>query len=155
MISSFLSCLLLQASRVSLIIVMLALAAASVARAQQPFKTAEEAVDALVSAARTSDRKGVLAVLGRDGADIISSGDVVADALARNQVINAYDAKHQVVMEGTDRAVLTIGQEDWPFPIPLVRRNGTWQFDTAAGRDEIFYRRIGRNELDEIGRAHV
>src|SRR5262245_12497415 len=150
MISSFLSCLLSQTRRMSLIIVMLTLAAASVAMAQQPFKTAEEAIDALVSAARNGDRKGVLAVLGRDGADIVSSGDAVADALARNQVIKAYDAKHQVVMEGTDNAVLIIGQEYWPFPIPLVRRNGSWQFDTAAGRDEIFYRRIGRNELDAL-----
>jgi hypothetical protein len=133
-----------------LIIVMLALAAASVASAQQSFKTAEEAADALVSAAKTGDRKGVLAILGRDGAVIVSSGDAVADASARNEVIRAYDTKHQVVMEGTDSAVLIVGQDDWPFPIPLVRRNGSWQFDTAAGRNEILNRRIGRNELDAI-----
>src|SRR5262245_8504946 len=150
MIRSFLWSLLSQARRISFIVVMLALAAASVAMAQQSFKTAEEAADALVSAARKGDQKGVLAVLGGDGADIVSSGDAVADALARNQVIRAYDAKHQVVMEGTDKGVLIIGQEDWPFPIPLVRGNGSWQFDTAAGRNEILYRRIGRNELDAI-----
>jgi hypothetical protein len=127
-----------------------AFAAASVASAQQPFKTAEEAADALVSAARTGDRKRLLTVLGRDGADIVSSGDAVADASARNRVVEAYDAKHQVVMEGADKAVLIIGREDWPFPIPLVRKDGTWRFDTAAGRDEILYRRIGRNELNAI-----
>jgi hypothetical protein len=125
-------------------------AMASVANAQQSFKTAEEAVDALVSAARTGDRKGVLTVLGRDGADIVSSGDAIADASARNRVVEAYDAKHQVVMEGTDKAVLIIGREDWPFPIPLVRKDSTWRFDTAAGREEILYRRIGRNELSAI-----
>jgi hypothetical protein len=129
---------------------VLALAMASVANAQQSFKTMEEAANALTSAAKTGDRKAILAVLGRDGADIVSSGDVVADALARNRVIEAYDAKHQVVMEGTDKAVLVIGREDWPFPIPLVRKDSTWRFDTAAGREEILYRRIGRNELSAI-----
>jgi hypothetical protein len=128
---------------------VLAFAMAS-AKAQQSFKTTEEAADALVSAARAGDRKGLLTVLGRDGSDIVSSGDAIADASARKRVAEAYDAKHQVVMEGTDKAVLVIGREDWPFPIPLVRKDGTWRFDTAAGRDEILYRRIGRNELDAI-----
>jgi hypothetical protein len=128
---------------------VLALAMAA-AHAQQSFKTAEDAADALVSAAKTGDRKAVLTVLGQKGADIVSSGDPVADASARNRVIEAYDAKHQVVMEGTDKAVLIIGHEDWPFPIPLVRKDGTWRFDTAAGREEILYRRIGRNELSAI-----
>ena len=134
----------------SLTAAMLAFAIASVASAQQSFKSPEEAVDALVSAAKTGDRKAVLTVLGRDGADIVSSGDAIADASARNRVIEAYDAKHQVVMEGTDKAVLIIGQEDWPFPIPLVRKDSAWQFDTAAGREEILYRRIGRNEMSAI-----
>jgi len=124
--------------------------AMAAAHAQQSFKTAEEAADALVSAAKTGDRKAVLTVLGQKGADIVSSGDPVADASARNRVIEAYDAKHQMVMEGTDKAVLIIGHEDWPFPIPLVRKDGTWRFDTAAGREEILYRRIGRNELSAI-----
>jgi hypothetical protein len=133
----------------SLIAAVLALAVA-VANAQQSFKTAEEAVDALVSAAKADDRSAVLTVLGRDGADIVSSGDAVADASARNRVIEAYDAKHQLVMEGADKAALIIGREDWPFPIPLVRKDGTWRFNTAAGREEILYRRIGRNELSAI-----
>ena len=134
----------------SLTAAVFALAIASVANAQQSYKTAEEAVDALVSAARTGDRKGVLTVLGRDGADIVSSGDATADASARNRVVEAYDAKHQVVIEGTDKAVLIIGREDWPFPIPLERKDSAWRFDTAAGREEILYRRIGRNELSAI-----
>ena len=132
-----------------MIAAVLALAVA-VANAQQSFKTAEEAVDALVSAAKADDRSAVLTVLGRDGADIVSSGDAVADASARNRVIEAYDAKHQLVMEGADKAALIIGREDWPFPIPLVRKDGTWRFNTAAGREEILYRRIGRNELSAI-----
>jgi hypothetical protein len=133
----------------SLAAAVLALAMAS-ANGQQSFKTADEAVGALMSAAKTGDRQAVLSVLGRDGADIVSSGDRVADASARNRVIEAYDDKHQVVMEGTDKAVLILGREDWPFPIPLVRKDGSWRFDTAAGREEILYRRVGRNELSAI-----
>ena len=134
----------------SLVAGVLAFAMVSVANAQQSFKTADAAADALVNAARAGDRNPLLTVLGRDGADIVSSGDPVADASARNRVVEAYDAKHQVVMEGNDKAVLVIGREDWPFPIPLVRKDGSWRFDTAAGREEILYRRIGRNELDAI-----
>jgi hypothetical protein len=134
----------------SLTAAVLAFAMASAAHAQQSFKTMEEAADALVSAARTGDRKRILTVLGRGGADIVSSGDAISDASARNRVIEAYDAKHLLVMEGTDKGVLIIGQEDWPFPIPLVRKDSTWRFDTTAGRDEILYRRIGRNELNAI-----
>ncbi len=129
---------------------VLVFAIACVANAQQPFNTMDEAADALMSAVRAGDRKGILAVLGQEGADIVSSGDAVADAAARKRVLEAYDAKHQVVLEGADKAALIIGPEDWPFPIPLVRKDGTWRFDTAAGRDEILFRRIGRNELSAI-----
>jgi Protein of unknown function (DUF2950) len=129
---------------------VLAFAMASVANAQQSFKTPEEAVEALASAAKAPDRKGVLAVLGPDASDLVSSGDEVADRSDRDRVIEAYDAKHQVVMEGADKAVLVLGNQDWPFPIPLVRKDGTWRFDTATGREEILFRRIGRNELAAI-----
>jgi Protein of unknown function (DUF2950) len=129
---------------------VLALAMASVANAQQSFKTPEEAVDALVSAAKAHDRNGVLTVLGQSAADIVSSGDEVADRSDRDRVLEAYDANHRLVMEGADKAVLVLGNQDWPFPIPLVRKDGTWRFDTAAGREEILFRRIGRNELSAI-----
>jgi hypothetical protein len=129
---------------------LLAFAMTSAASAQQSFKTPEEAVEALATAAKAHDRKGVLAVLGADAADIVSSGDDVADRADRDRVIEAYDAKRQVVMEGADKAVLVLGNQDWPFPIPLVRKDGSWRFDTAAGREEILFRRIGRNELAAI-----
>ena len=128
----------------------LAFALASMANAQQSFKTPEEAVDALVSAAKSHNRKGVLSVLGPDAVDIVSSGDEVADRSDRDQVLEAHGAKHQVVMDGPDNAVLVLGNQDWPFPIPLVRKDGAWRFDTAAGREEILFRRIGRNELSAI-----
>jgi hypothetical protein len=129
---------------------LLAFAMTSAASAQQSFKTPEEAVEALATAAKAHDRKSVLAVLGPDAADIVSSGDEVADRADRDRVIEAYDAKRQVVMEGADKAILVLGNQDWPFPIPLVRKDGAWRFDTAAGREEILFRRIGRNELAAI-----
>jgi hypothetical protein len=136
---------------------ILVVATASVAIAQQSFKTAEEAAGALVNAARNGDRKAILAVLGPDGADIVSSGDAVADAATRKEFVAAYDAKHQIAMEGDDKAAMVIGQDDFPVPIPLVRKDGAWRFDTAGGREEILYRRIGRNELSTIEacRAYV
>ena len=129
---------------------MLLCAAASVASAQQAFKTPDEAASALASAAKTGDRKAIVTVLGPDGEDIVSSGDKVADAATREKFIAAYDAKHQIAMDGDNKATVVIGQEDFPLPIPLVRKDGMWQFDTAAGREEILARRIGKNELDAI-----
>ena len=137
-------------SLVSLTVAALLCVAASVASAQQAFKTPDEAASALVSAAKTGDRKGIITVLGPDGEDIVSSGDAVADAATREKFIAAYDAKHQIAMDGDNKATMVIGLEDFPLPIPLVRKDGMWQFDTAAGRREILARRIGKNELDAI-----
>ena len=126
------------------------LVAAIGAFAQERFSTPEDAVAALIAAARATDQAGLTRVLGPNSREIVSSGDPVADASGRKRVLEAYDAKHQVVMEGADKAALVIGDDDWPFPIPLVRTANGWQFDTAAGRDEILFRRIGRNELSTI-----
>ena len=134
----------------SLAAVMAVIGSMSVASAQQLFRTPEEAVNALVSATKNAWPQGVTTVLGRGGFDIVSSGDKVADEDIRAGFLAAYDAKHQVTMEGDNKATLIIGTEDFPLPIPLVRKNGAWQFDTVAGRREILYRRIGRNELDTI-----
>jgi hypothetical protein len=107
-------------------------------------------VAALIDAARAGAPAQLTRVLGPGSAEIVRSGDPVADAAARKRVLDAYDAGHRIASEDADKAVLTIGTEDWPFPIPLVRKDGTWRFDTAAGREEILYRRIGRNELSAI-----
>jgi Protein of unknown function (DUF2950) len=124
------------------------------AAAQESFKTPEAAVEAFGTAAKSDDsRKALLTVLGQGGADIVSSGDPVADDATRQRFLDSYDAKHQVTMDGDDKATLIIGQDDFPFPIPLVRKDDMWRFDTAAGRREILYRRVGRNELDAIQAA--
>jgi hypothetical protein len=140
----------MKGTLVSIAIAALLCTTASIVSAQQDFKTPDEAASALAGAAKAGDRKAIVTVLGPDGQDIVSSGDEVADAATRQKFVAAYDAKHQIAMEGDNKAVLVIGQEDFPLPIPLVRKDGLWQFDTAAGRAEILFRRVGRDELDAI-----
>ena len=120
------------------------------ASAQQVFNTPDEAASSLVKAAKAGDVESLVTVLGPDGKDIVSSGDVVADTATRQKFITAYETKHQITMEADNTAIMVIGPQDYPLPIPLVRKDGQWRFDTAAGRKEILFRRIGRNELDAI-----
>jgi hypothetical protein len=134
----------------SLAAAMIFFATAS-AFAQMGYKTPQAAVDALVATARSGDQKAAMVVLGKGGEDIISSGDKVSDDAVRARFVASYDDKHQIAMEGDNKATLIIGDNDYPFPIPLVRdKDGTWSFDTEAGREEILARRIGHNELDTI-----
>jgi len=89
-------------------------------------------------------------VLGSDGQAIISSGDPVADTNVMQNFISAYDAKHAIELEGNGTQTMIIGDDNWPFPIPLINKAGKWQFDTKEGLDEILRRRVGRNELSTI-----
>src|SRR5262245_62119596 len=134
----------------SLMIAALLCSAASVAAAQQAFKTPDEAASALVKAAKAGDIKALVTVLGPDGEDIVSSGDPVADTETRQKFVAAYDAKHRVALEGDDNGSMIIGPEEFPLPIPLARKDGIVPFPPAAGRQEILFRRIGKNELDAI-----
>lgn len=118
--------------------------------AQQVFKTPEEAAESLIAAVKAGDQPRVLAILGPGGRDIASSGDAVADKNARDQFLAAYAAKKSFEKVNDNKTVLNVGPEDWPFPVPLARTGAGWRFDTAAGRQEILYRRIGRNELNTI-----
>jgi hypothetical protein len=122
----------------------------SASPAQQAYPSPEDAAAALAAAVKTGTRSAMLKVLGKDGRDIVESGDDVADAEARQRFLAAYDAKHSIKTEGNKKATLILGADDFPFPIPLVNYNTGWEFDPAAGRLEILYRRIGRNELDAI-----
>jgi len=122
----------------------------SAACAQENYRTPERAVDALVSAVKSGDAKQIVEVLGPDAEEIVESGDRVADAETREKFLAAYDAKHSISFLGDKKATLIIGPDDFPFPIPLARRRFGWEFDADAGRIEILYRRIGRNELDAI-----
>jgi Protein of unknown function (DUF2950) len=126
---------------------VLALVLSSLARAQQKFNTPDAAVEALVAAARRGDTGAVVSILGPGSQELVSSGDPVEDANVRQEYLTAYDAQHRIVTESGKPAILVIGQNDWPFPIPIVQHDGQWSFDTAAGREEVLARRIGRNEL--------
>jgi hypothetical protein len=121
------------------------------------FAAPEQAVAALIGAARDNDAAELLKIFGPSGGDLVSSGDPVADREARSHFAERYAQASKIVPDGADKATLVIGAEEWPFPIPLVRRLGKWQFDTKAGGREILTRRIGRNELNamDVCRSYV
>jgi hypothetical protein len=114
---------------------------------QQTFSSAEDAGRALFDAMQAQDEQAPLSVLGAAGKDIVSSGDPDEDSNARVGFVVKYQEMHRFVTEANGNVSLIVGAENWPFPIPLVNNHGTWFFDTAAGKDEIVFRRIGRNEL--------
>ena len=134
----------------SLMAAIVVVASVSAASAQQDYKTPEDAVAALVEAAKTGNEAAALAVFGALGIEIISSGDPVYDAGQRQKFVAAYDAKHQIEVKHDKHATLIIGDKDWPFPVPLVKTKYGWEFDTDEGVQEILARRIGHNELDTI-----
>jgi hypothetical protein len=145
------SVILASLTAAMLVVASGSIASSSVARAQADYKTPQAAADALAATAKSGDGKGALVVLGQGGGDIISSGDKVFDDAVRARFNKSYDDKHQITMQGDGKAVLVIGDNDYPFPIPIVRnKNGTWSFDTEEGRREILFRRIGHDELDTI-----
>ena len=122
--------------------------------AQQPgqktFSSPEDASNALVTAAQNNDEKAMLDILGPDGKQIVSSGDETEDAESRANFVRRYEQMHRLVKEPDGTTVLYIGAENWPTPIPLVNQGNSWYFDTEAGKKEILYRRVGRNELSAI-----
>ena len=119
---------------------------------QKQFNTPKEAADSLVQAAESFDVNALKEILGPDSTDIVSSEDTVAD---KNRAI-AFAAKakekNNVGMDSKNpnRAILTVGNDDFPLPIPIVKHKGKWTFDTTVGREEILNRRIGTDELDVI-----
>jgi hypothetical protein len=92
----------------------------------------------------------MMVILGPEGEDIVSSGDAVADKETLERFVKAYQEKVDFVKEKEDRVSIIIGNDNWPFPIPIVKRGEGWVFDTKAGREEVLSRRIGRNELNAI-----
>jgi len=113
---------------------------------QTIFSSPEDAVVALVDALKANDTAKLTKILGPDSRKVLSSGDDVADKQAREVFLAAYAEKAQLSTEG-DHTILSIGAEEWPVPIPLVKDGTNWRFDTAAGMQEVLFRRIGNNEL--------
>src|SRR5215472_7883576 len=116
----------------------------------QTFGSDQEAVAALVEALRAAKRDMIQGVLGPGSEKLLSSGDKYSDAAERQRFLAAYDENHKLVPAAPGQMVLQVGQDDWPFPIPLVQAEGRWHFDSQAGAQELVNRRIGRNEIAAI-----
>jgi len=114
------------------------------------FASADEAVAALIEAGRKPDMARLKELFGPGSESILASGDAVADSTARENFLKMYDAKHALVPEGDDKVILQVGADDWPMPVPVVKKDGKWYLDGAEGANELVYRRIGRNELGAI-----
>ncbi len=120
------------------------------------YASPDQAVEALVEAVRSDDAARILVVLGQDAIDLVESGDPVADKNERAAFVRSFETRHALNVSG-DTATLTIGEDDWTLPFPLRHTAGGWQFDVAAGADEILDRRIGANELvaQQVAFAYV
>jgi DUF2950 family protein len=127
-------------------------AIASSAQAQKTFATPQQAADALIQAAAKYEVSALLEIFGPEGEDFVSSADPIHDkgmaaafaAKAQEKSLVTLDPKNRA------RAILSVGNDDWPFAVPIVKKDGKWHFDSKEGRDEILRRRIGANELDAI-----
>lgn len=117
---------------------------------QKTFADPQTAVQSLLSAAKKGDTAELLTIFGPEGGEILSSGDPIADKNNREAFVVALEQKW-TLQDYNNSKELVIGYEEWPFPVPLVQESYGWRFDTAAGKQEVLARRIGRNELAAIG----
>jgi len=116
---------------------------------QRTFASPEEAVKAFIEALKSNDVKALEAILGPGSRDLVSSGDPVADKAVRERFLSRYGEKNRLEVTDT-KANLSLGNDDWPFAVPIVKKDGLWRFDAKAGKEEILARRIGQNELSAI-----
>jgi len=126
--------------------------------AQRTFATPEDAVRALTEAAKASSLDDLRAIFGPEGNDLIASSDAATARRNREVFTVAVAEGWRLVNQGTtNHKALIVGNEGWPFPVPIVKSGKRWRFDSAAGKEEVLARRIGRNELAVIGicRAYV
>jgi hypothetical protein len=117
---------------------------------ERVFASPEEAVKALVDAVKADNMEELRAIFGPAGKEVLSSGDATEDRAGREGFLKAYETKNALIQDGDAKVVLQIGTEEWPFPIPIVKRGERWSFDTRKGKEELINRRIGRNELNTI-----
>jgi len=141
----------------SLIVLLSLMPVISYAAQQETFSTPEQAAKALADANRNGNDDELLKILGPESADLIHSGDPVADSEAQKKFAAAYDAAHEWELSSDHKEVLLVGTEKWPLPLPLVHEGDKWRFDATSGRQEIINRRIGHNELNviKVCRAYV
>jgi hypothetical protein len=124
-----------------------ALAAAPASMGQQSFATPQAAVDALISAIKAGDEKSLLAIFGPGGERLVVSGDHVADLATGAKFVAEYEQSHSLATQPDGTVILSVGDNAWPLPIPLVQSKGKWTFDSTDGAQQIIDRRIGSNEL--------
>jgi len=117
---------------------------------QKIFASPEEAVKALFNALKNNNGNELTAIFGLIGKGVISSGDAVADRKEVERFVKSYEQKSKIETFGDKKAVLYVGQDEWPFPIPMLKKGEHWLFDTKEGKEEMLNRRIGRNELSAI-----
>lgn len=117
---------------------------------QQTFPSAEAAITALEAALKSHKSEALQAIFGPDIGQLASSGDPVADQVAQKDFREHFAEKHLLKAEGADRMILYIGNDDWPFAIPIDKTVDGWRFNTEEGAVELLARRIGRNELSSI-----
>jgi Protein of unknown function (DUF2950) len=129
---------------------VLPLAFAEETATQRVFPLPDAAASALIAGVRADDMKSLSSILGPEADQVLMSGDSVADNNARNDFVRRYQEMHRLAYDAQGRVILYIGAENWPVPIPLVQKDGGWAFETVAGKEELLYRRIGRNELFTI-----
>jgi len=123
---------------------------------QQRFDAPEAAAQAMIDAAERHDSARLAAILGPQAAGILSSGDAAQDSAEQSEFARLARVRHQIEVSPLhrNRAILAIGDEDWPFPVPLRRANGEWSFDASQAPAEMEARRIGADELDAIEVCH-
>jgi hypothetical protein len=148
----------LPAAAAFAIFVLLVAACAPSCFAQPPvpetFASPEEASQALFAAVKNDDEQVLMQILGA-GKELVSLEDKGQDKQEREKFVTKYEEMHRIVREPDGTAVLYVGAENWPFPVPLVSRNGTWHFDPKTGKKEVLSRRVGGNEIQAIGACHA
>jgi len=147
--------LLLRFAAITLTACAFATASIAQAPAQRTFPAPEDAVKALVDTVKVGNLDGLLAIFGSGGQELIDSSDAATARQNQRVFTVAVAERWRLEDSGTDRKTLVIGNEDWPFPVPIVKDGSAWRFDTVAGKEEILARRIGRNELAAIDTARA
>src|SRR6202045_3830242 len=122
---------------------------------QRTFTSPEDPRSQFFAPMESQDEKAPLRILGPAGKGVLSSGDALEDSDARTGFVTKYQEMHRFVTEPDGKVTLVIGAENWPFPLPLANKHGTWYFDTVAGKDEIVFRRIGKNEVSATDALHA
>ena len=134
--------------RAILCITFIAIAPGCASHKQATYASPDMAVQDLVSALEPLNQQRLREIFGPESDELVDSGDAVADQNAAERFLESYNQKHELVANADGGRTLEVGDNDWPFPVPLVEHKGAWSFDTAAGLDEILNRRIGSNERD-------